>query len=126
MRAERERGARPLAKVRIRFFARWLSLTEGDLRVVNERVLTLAAVLLASSSNDKPIMRARRVAQPNNFTGISPEALVSNNLITAYIDARTSPIAQGGQWFVQLSDNRGVNDEVQRQNMVAVISKFFE
>src|SRR6266550_5619962 len=126
MRAERERGARPLAKVRIRFFARWLSLTEGDLRVVNERVLTLAAVLLASSSNDKPIMRARRVAQPNNFTGISPEALVSNNLIIAYIDARTSPIALGGQWFVQLSDNRGVNDEVQRQNMVAVIRKFFE
>ena len=84
MRAARVRGARPLARVRIRFLARWLSLTEGDLRVVSERVLTLAAMLLASSSNDNPTMRARRVAQPNNFTGFSPEALVSNNLLRLY------------------------------------------
>ena len=122
----RVRGARPLAKVRICFLARWVSLTDGDLRVVSERVLTLAAMLLTSNTNANPTMTARRVAQSNNFTGFSPEALVSNNLITAYIDARTSPIALGGRWFVQLSDNRGVSDEVQRQNMVAVIGTFFE
>jgi hypothetical protein len=55
---------------------------------VSERVLTLAAMLLTSNTNANPTMTARRVAQSNNFTGFSPEELVSNNVYTALLGCK--------------------------------------
>jgi len=62
-----------LARVRIRFLACWLSLTELGLCAVRARVLTLAATLLKLSIATNPATSNRRVAQPDDFTGIFPE-----------------------------------------------------
>jgi hypothetical protein len=56
----------------MRFFAREFSLTDGDFdRVASERVLTLAAMPLASSSNPSTKTNTRRVHHPKDFTSTS-------------------------------------------------------